>query len=270
MPAGQFRMLRCRTAGVEAVEAATRHAFSRHWHEQYGIGVIHQGAQKSLSGRGMVEAGRGDTITVNPGEVHDGMPISDAGRSWRMLYFDPAIIQAAFADMNEGASKACEFVWPAKTDAAVATLFHRLYAAITGHASGASDLLSEELLLRLLANVVRERTEVEASASAPTAIMRARQLIDDEPTAPITLADLARQSGMSRFQVLRGFAKATGFTPHAYLMQRRTDLARRLIAQGTPLAEAAAGCGFADQSHMTRMFTRKYGVSPGAYAAAVA
>jgi len=268
MPESQFRMLRCRTAGVEAVEAATRHAFARHWHEQYGIGVIHQGAQKSLSGRGMVEAGSGDTITVNPGEVHDGIPIGDAGRSWRMLYFDPEVIQAAFSDMNEGTPATCEFVWPAKTDARVAGLFHRLYSAITENAPGPSDLLREELLLQLLAHVVRERSEASASQSAPATIRAARTLMDDEPAAPVTLADLARQSGMSRFQLLRGFARATGFTPHAYLMQRRTDLARRLIAQGTPLADAAAASGFADQSHMTRMFTRKYGISPGAYATA--
>jgi AraC-like DNA-binding protein len=50
-------------------------------------------------------------------------------------------------------------------------------------------------------------------------------------------------------------------------MQRRIDLARRLIARKTPLADAAAISGFADQSHMTRTFARKYGISPGAYAA---
>jgi AraC-like DNA-binding protein len=46
------------------------------------------------------------------------------------------------------------------------------------------------------------------------------------------------------------------------MMQRRVAMARRLIARGLPLAEAAAACGFADQSHMTRLFVREYGVSP--------
>lgn len=74
---------------------------------------------------------------------------------------------------------------------------------------------------------------------------------------------------MSRFQLLRGFAGATGLTPHAYLVQRRIHLARRLIATGIPLAEAAIASGFADQSHMTRIFTRNHGISPGAYALAM-
>jgi AraC-like DNA-binding protein len=43
---------------------------------------------------------------------------------------------------------------------------------------------------------------------------------------------------------------------------RRLDRARSLIRRGTPLAEAAAASGFADQAHMTRHFRKTYGVSP--------
>jgi AraC-like DNA-binding protein len=82
------------------------------------------------------------------------------------------------------------------------------------------------------------------------------------------LLDLARETGLSRFQVLRGFVRVTGLTPHAYQVQRRVALARGLIARGRPLAEVAATCGFADQSHMTRQFVRIYGVSPGMVATA--
>jgi AraC-like DNA-binding protein len=53
------------------------------------------------------------------------------------------------------------------------------------------------------------------------------------------------------------------------LVQRRIHLARRLIAQGRSLVESALMSGFADQSHMTRIFVRTYGVSPRTYADAV-
>ena len=265
MTNAQFKMLRCETAGAQAVAAATRHVFPRHWHEQYGVGVIHQGAHRSHSGRGMVEAGAGDVITVNPGEVHDGAPIGDAGRSWRMLFFDPALIAAAIWDMSEGDSKSYEFSRPVITDAGLARVFQCLFSAMTMTGDAAYGMRREELLLELLAGIVRPLDR--AASQAPAAIRRARTLIDEEPAAPVALADLARECGLSRFQVLRGFVKATGFTPHAYLMQKRTDLARRLIARKTRLADAAAISGFADQSHMTRVFVRKYGVSPGAYAA---
>ncbi|WP_353643611.1 AraC family transcriptional regulator [Mesorhizobium sp. WSM2239] len=270
----QFKMRRCLIAGVDAVEAETRHAFPRHTHEQFGIGVIHRGAQKSLSGRGMVEAGAGDTITVNPGEVHDGAPIGDAGRSWRMLYFDPPLIADAARDLSQGRTSTFEFAQPVIADARIAARFGALFSAVTaGGAEAATPVETakavarEERLLMLLAEVMRG--DVDRDRSVPDAISMARSRIDDDPTATVTLSDLARDSGLSRFQLLRAFARATGLTPHAYLVQRRVDAARRLIRRGTPLAEAAAACGFSDQSHMTRIFTRKYGISPGAYAEAV-
>ena len=94
-------------------------------------------------------------------------------------------------------------------------------------------------------------------------------MIDDAPAEEISLADLAALTGASRFQTVRAFARATGLTPHAYLVQRRVSLARRLIAQGMPLAVAAAESGFFDQSHMNRHFARILGITPGAYAAAL-
>ena len=263
-------MLRCGITGVQAVEAETRHAFSRHTHEQFGIGVIYRGAHRSLSGRGIVEVGAGDAITVNPGEVHDGAPIGDAGRSWRMLYFDPPLIADAVCDISGGRTRDYEFSRPVIGDAMVAGCFHELFSNVTTDDGRNAAIRWEEAFLRLLASVMRERSGgVGGRQPVPDAISVARTRIDDDPAAPVTLADLARESGLSRFQVLRGFVRATGLTPHAYLVQRRIDLARRLIARGVPLAEAAAVGGFADQSHMTRIFVRKYGVSPRAYADAV-
>jgi len=73
--------------GVEAVAADSGHTFPRHTHGQFGIGIVDRGAQKSFSGRGTVEAGAGDVITVNPLEVHDGTPIGDAGRNGAAVLF---------------------------------------------------------------------------------------------------------------------------------------------------------------------------------------
>ncbi|HEV2611005.1 MAG TPA: AraC family ligand binding domain-containing protein [Noviherbaspirillum sp.] len=74
------------------MKARTKHAFPRHTHDQLGIGVMIHGAQSSLSGHGIVEAGMGDTITVNPGEVHDGAPLGGAARAWKIMYFSPALV----------------------------------------------------------------------------------------------------------------------------------------------------------------------------------
>jgi AraC-like DNA-binding protein len=265
MTNGEFKILRCSMSGVNAVESNTRHVFPRHTHEQFGIGVIERGAQKSWSGRGMVEAGAGDTITCNPGEVHDGAPIGDGGRAWRILYFDPPLVAEAMNDLSEGKTRSYEFYRPVIKDGRVAARFHRLFAACTS-AGEREALRREELLLALLPKVMTQQKLLVVERSFPKAISVAKSLIDDRPASAITLSDLARAGGLSKFQLLRGFVRATGLTPHAYLMQRRIEMVRHLIARGESLAEAAFAGGFADQSHMTRIFVRNYGISPGAYA----
>lgn len=264
MRSAEFQLLTCRAPGTHAVRARSRRAFARHMHDQFGIGVIESGGQLSLSGRGQVEAGPGDVITVNPGEVHDGSPIGDDGRSWRILYFDPAVVDRAAEDIWAVGSGGFELDHPVLRDPRAADLARRLFdAAII--APGA--MRHEELLLATVAALGGQHRRVDRGTPTP-AVAIARAMIDDDPAAPVTLAELAAASGLGRFQLLRSFARSVGLTPHAYLVQRRVEAARRLIVEGAALADAAAATGFADQSHMTRAFTRRFGLTPGAYAAA--
>ncbi|MFN3687475.1 AraC family ligand binding domain-containing protein [Salinarimonas sp.] len=260
----EFRIERTRIAGVVAVHADSARTFARHSHDQYGIGILRRGAQASASGRGPVEAGPGHLITVNPGEVHDGAPIGDGGRAWSMLYLDPEIVAATLADIAEGAAARSEFTEPALADGRAAARFERLLAAAT--APGAAPIAAEEALIALLAD--RLAADPRPARAVPAGIARARALADEAFATPLDLADLARAASTSRFALLRGFVKATGLTPHAYLVQRRVAAARRAIAAGTALADAAIAAGFCDQSHMHRHFVRTLGVTPAAYARA--
>lgn len=261
--ADRFQRLPVATPGIEAVLAESRRTFDRHSHDSFGVGVMEHGAQRSSSGRGQVEAGPGDVITCNAGEVHDGAPIGDNGRRWRMLYFEPSAIVSAVSDLAPRRLGAYAFTRPTLSDPGVASLTRRLFMALT--AAHPESLCQDGLVLALFARLGEAHEDLSKSR-APAAIALARARIDDDPAAAVTLADLARETGLSRWQVLRGFAKSTGFTPHAYLMQKRMDLARRLIAAGVPLAEASVASGYADQSHMTRSFRSRYGFSPKSWA----
>jgi AraC-like DNA-binding protein len=258
-----FRALSCAVAGVHAVEADTARGFPRHSHDQFGIGLIRRGAQRSMSGRGMVEAGPGMVITVNPGEVHDGLPLDAAGRSWSMLYFDPAVLEdlAALPGRRSGPF---EFHRPVMDDRELSRRFQRLYQAMVGMEE---TLPAEERALLLLDWLAPRRDGGrEPDAGNLTA---AFALIEDDPAASLSLSKLASACGLDRFQFLRGFLRRTGVTPHAHILQRRVAVARRLIAAGMPLSEAALVSGFCDQSHLTRHFSRILGITPGAYAATI-
>ncbi len=251
--------------GVEAMTLLTDHAFPRHSHDGFGIGIMTTGAQRSWSGIGPVESAAGDVITVNPGEMHDGTPISGA-RGWQMLYLDPALVAHEVA---EAAGDAPEIARPAFHDPVLGGLFKRLFARATIPAP--DPLALEEDLLRTLVHLLRRHgARPRPMRPTPPAVAAARRRLDEAPERPATLAELAALAGVDRFALLRGFARETGATPHAYLVQRRVRLARRLLAAGQAPAEAALRAGFADQSHLTRAFRRQLGVTPARYRAAVA
>ena len=131
-------------------------------------------------------------------------------------------------------------------------------------------LAVEERLLRCLMRVLHRHAAHGALAGgASPPVMKAVRRLDAAPEVPTSLAELAALSGVSRFQLLRGFAREIGTTPHAYLVQHRVRLARRLLAAGRSAADAALLVGFADQSHMTRAFVRQFGITPGRYKAAI-
>lgn len=248
--------------------ASSARAFPRHTHDQYGIGVVDSGGHASWSGRGQVEAGPGNFICVNPGEVHDGRAIDRRSRSWRILYFDPALMEEACADILEGAQASFTFAAPVFADDDLRRLFDAAFAYTAATIAGPNHKMAcETALLTLAARLHAHSTVGPRSEQGPTAcIRRARSRIDADPAAQLTLVELATEAGISRYQLLRAFARELGLTPHAYILQRRIALARRLIRARYALAEAAAVAGFYDQSHLTRCFVRQFGVTPSRYA----
>lgn len=267
MGSRQFLMPKTTMPGIAAVVADSDRSFPRHMHDQFGIGLVERGAQKSLSGRGMVEAEAGHVITVNPCEVHDGIPLGEGGRAWRMIYLDIDIVQAAIADIAEKDRGTFEFAYPVDRRP-LADRFRRVFAAMTATDRPGDTLHSDETLLMLLAGAMETATSRDETA-APGSVRRAKSRIDDDPAQPFRLADLASEAGVSQFRFLRSFAKATGLTPHSYILQQRLHLARRALGKGAAPADVAFAAGFSDQSHLNRLFLRQFGVTPAAYRAAV-
>jgi AraC-like DNA-binding protein len=85
----------------------------------------------------------------------------------------------------------------------------------------------------------------------------------------VDLSSVARLFSMSREGFIRRFARATGMTPHAYRLAAKLKDARGLLRVGLSPAAAAADAGFADQSHLGRLFRAAFGTTPAGYRKAV-
>lgn len=94
-------------------------------------------------------------------------------------------------------------------------------------------------------------------------IRSALEYIEANIADDIGLGDIAGAAGVSVSSLTRGFRTALEVAPHRWVLNRRIALAQRLMSTGkTPLSEIAVLCGFADQSHLARVFLRHVGASP--------
>ncbi|BBB59808.1 hypothetical protein UNDKW_1535 [Undibacterium sp. KW1] len=90
--------------------------------------------------------------------------------------------------------------------------------------------------------------------------------IEDQLDTALNLEELATMANMPLLRFLRSFAHATGTTPHAYITERRLQRARLLILDSNlSIADIAADCGFAHQSHLGSAFKSRLGLSPQQY-----
>lgn len=94
---------------------------------------------------------------------------------------------------------------------------------------------------------------------------RVLELIDAALDARLTIEMLAREAGLSPAHFARAFKETLGRAPHQYLLALRLERARRLIeTSSVSLSDIAQRTGFADQAHLTRLFKREFGTTPGA------
>jgi AraC-like DNA-binding protein len=94
-------------------------------------------------------------------------------------------------------------------------------------------------------------------------IKRVRNCMKTRFAEKLTLADLARHAGMSRFAFVRKFKKLTGSTPMEELRRIRLHEARNLILSGNlPMKDVAAHVGIGDEYQLSKQFRRQFGVSP--------
>jgi len=101
---------------------------------------------------------------------------------------------------------------------------------------------------------------------APWQERRAKEMMLAHMDGDLPLADLAQACGLSRSHFARAFRETTGLPPHRWLMQARLDRAKDYLRTSQLLlGQIAHLCGYADQSHFTRTFSRAMGCSPVAW-----
>ena len=94
---------------------------------------------------------------------------------------------------------------------------------------------------------------------------RVRDYLHDNYMRTVTLDELAQVAALSPYHFQRQFKAHFHVTPHQMLMAIRLWRAKAFLTHGMPAADVALAAGLTDQSHLTRAFTRRYGITPVRY-----
>jgi AraC family transcriptional regulator len=127
-----------------------------------------------------------------------------------------------------------------------------------------SGLALESLCHELLGSL--DRRAQHDGRAPPSWLSRAMELLRDRYLENLSIADVAAGIGVHPIHLARSFRRHCGCSPAEFTRFRRVEKAAQILTRsGKPLSEIALSCGFADQSHFTRDFSRSLGISPGRY-----
>jgi len=241
--------------------------FSRHVHDEMVIAVTERGGGECRTRMGSDVSGPDTVWVFAPGEYHCGYVDGDRQWQYRGIYLDQAGLQALARILSDEQSTRLWVPPGLYHDAQLARLLLQAHRCFGEHTS----MLERQTRWWAAMGVLfgrygQPQPRAEERAPSRESLRRVRDFIAENLARNVSVDELAEVSGLTRFHLMRSFAREYGLPPHAYANQLRLLEAKRLIATGHGPAYAATAVGFYDQSHLTRLFRRAYGLTPGAYA----
>lgn len=244
--------------GVELYRAhIIRHAFEPHTHEAFGLGAIETGVERFRYRGAEHLAPSGSVVLMNPDELHTGQAETEGGWRYRMAYIDPAVVERVTGEADWWFD--CAVGHDAASARRVTALLDTLWQA-------REPLAFDSALYALLAEFRRHaRVPRPLRAEGAPRFARVIDYLRANLSRRLSLDELADVAGLSPFHFLRSFQAQHHATPQQMLMALRLFEAKRLLAAGETPAQTALAAGLTDQAHLTRAFTRRYGVTPARY-----
>jgi AraC family transcriptional regulator len=208
-------------------------------------------------------------VFVPSGMKIRGWSVPEKPSTWLNLYIDP---KARFVDPEFSADLLrleprlhvdAPALWA--TGEKIATLLTRQPAQTAMEA----ETLCSLLMLELAAEVTAPHRPAAGGLGRRRALM-AESYIRDHLEHNMSLASLAAVVGLTPGHFLRAFRETFGMPPHAYVLARRIEHAKELLAdRSQSITAIALATGFCDSSHFATAFKKSTGVPPSRYRAAL-
>jgi AraC family transcriptional regulator len=156
-------------------------------------------------------------------------------------------------------------------DATIASLGSTMLPALS-RPQQANRLFVDHVMLAVAAHVaetyggMQPASRPQRGGLAPWQVRRATEILRTRLDGAVPLREVARECRLSVSHFAHAFRVTMGMAPYKWLLAHRVEVAKEQLRDSQQaLSDVALACGFADQSHLTRVFTRMVGLSPGAW-----
>jgi AraC-like DNA-binding protein len=202
----------------------------------------------------------GSVHLFEPGESHHGATF-ERPTKLSIIWWSPAAVESSVAEL--GIREPLRWNRHEVPAYAVPEAMPHLWELLDGDGANIADACAE--LTRELVLTARETAPHETHDRCHPGVERALAHLARRFAENVPLDELAGVARLSKYHLARRFRDATGFAPHRYQTMHRVLEARRCLERGASVEDAAEIAGFVDASHLTRVFRRALGVTPGAW-----
>ncbi|MBN2086491.1 MAG: AraC family transcriptional regulator [Anaerolineales bacterium] len=236
--------------------------YKSHMHKTFSIGAIDRGEVIYQVEGKTAKLRPGSLALINPETLHSCNPAEYSKRSYYVLYLDPGWCLQVQQSLWQ-----LEAFRPVDTILLEDNMIFRQFIDAMESLMGEGELLEkEQILVDLVEKVFMRACRPAAVQRDPLlCIERLKRRLGMELNQDISMREIASQLEANPYTLLRQFKAAAGITPHAYRLNCRIELAKKLLQNGERVSQVALECGFFDQSHFHRHFKAITAVTPKEY-----
>lgn len=244
---------------IEMVHARfTQQQFQPHSHDTWSLCAVISGVKNiALPSESPVLARAGDVYLLQPEQAHAGCSVNAEPCEYAMLHISRQEWQ------SQAALRGIHLAQNGMLPKQLPQLSKQVAAFVLAKLAQQLPELNWEQVCDAFFGHYQCTAQAQPCADQNSRVSVARDYLRSNWSKPVPLIELSRQSALSGFELTRRFRDAYGLPPHRYQLAMRVMHAKNFLLQGLPIAEVASATGFADQSHLGRVFKAMLGMTPG-------
>ena len=254
--------------GIEILSCTDPFEFKPHIHDRYVV-WINTGCGEHFSVKGETDILSPGSISIfEPGLVHANHPCSVHDRHLRSFYITSDFFNDLAGQIYKEKSGFSGFERKPVKDPA---LWKQLAALHHDFITDTDSITYDERVIETFISLMerhglhRIQPDLSKTDACDNRVIQAIDYFYAHLGREVPLKEVAALLNCTPYHLIRLFKAHKGMSPHAFLLQIRLEHARKRLENGQSISQAALDSGFSDQSHLTRAFKARYGLTPAVY-----